>query len=66
MTENRPSDFERAALESGNPTIFSDFWHFLRHSRKWWLLPLICALVMLSGLMMLSGTAVAPFIYTLF
>ncbi|MGH9387880.1 MAG: DUF5989 family protein [Vicinamibacterales bacterium] len=46
--------------------MFSDFWHFLRHSRKWWLLPLICALVMLSGLMMLSGTAVAPFIYTLF
>jgi hypothetical protein len=66
MAEKRLSDFEQAAHDSGRQTILSDFWYFLRHSRKWWMLPLICALVMLGGLMMLSGTAVAPFIYTLF
>ena len=44
-----------------------EFWGFLRERKKFWLLPIIVMLVALSGLVFLtSGTAVAPFIYTLF
>jgi len=44
-----------------------ELWGFLKERKKFWLLPIIVMLVVLSGLIFLtSGTAVAPFIYTLF
>jgi hypothetical protein len=59
------SEFERAASgKSGN--LAGEVWTFLRENRKWWLLPLIVVLVLVGGLIVLSSTAVAPFIYTLF
>ncbi len=40
---------------------------FLRHRKKMWLLPVIVALVVLGGLLILAqGSVIAPFIYTLF
>ena len=39
---------------------------FLAHNKKWWLLPIVVVLVLLAVLAVLAGTAVAPFIYTLF
>jgi hypothetical protein len=47
--------------------FIKELWGFLRERKKFWLLPIIVMLVVLSGLIFLtSGTAVAPFIYTLF
>jgi hypothetical protein len=46
--------------------IFREFWQFLAQSKKWWLLPVVIILVLFGFLMILSGTAAAPFIYTLF
>ena len=44
-----------------------ELWGFLKERKKFWLLPIIIVLVTLSGLIFLtSGSAVAPFIYTLF
>ena len=44
-----------------------ELWHFMKERKTYWLIPIIVMLVMLSGLMFLtSGSAVAPFIYTLF
>jgi hypothetical protein len=44
-----------------------ELWGFMRERKKFWLLPIIVMLLILSGLMVLtSGSAVAPFIYTLF
>jgi len=44
-----------------------ELWHFLRERKKFWLLPIIIMLVVLSGLILLtSGSVVAPFIYTIF
>jgi len=60
------TEFERAAAEPPLGNVISDFWYFLVHNKKWWLLPIILILLLLGGLLMLSGTAVAPFIYTLF
>jgi len=44
-----------------------DLWGFMKERKKFWLLPIVLCLVLLSGLIVLtSGSAVAPFIYTLF
>ena len=47
--------------------FLSEFWEFLRFRKKYWLLPILIVLVLFGGLIVLSqGTAVAPFIYTIF
>jgi Family of unknown function (DUF5989) len=47
--------------------ILTDLWGFLNERKKFWLLPLIITLVLLGGLIVFSqGSALAPFIYTLF
>jgi hypothetical protein len=44
-----------------------DLWGFLKERKKFWLLPIIIALVLLGVLIVMTGgTAIAPFIYTLF
>ncbi len=44
-----------------------EFWNFLKVRKKYWLLPIILVLVLFGGLIILSqGSAVAPFIYTIF
>jgi hypothetical protein len=63
MTEKPESEFERIASDPG---FLAEFWDFLRHNKKWWLLPILIVLFLIGVLILLSGTAVAPFIYTLF
>ena len=47
--------------------FLNDLWGFLRERKKFWLLPLILILLFFGGIMLYaSGTAIAPFIYTLF
>jgi hypothetical protein len=44
-----------------------EFWNFLRVRKKFWLLPMLVMLALFGGLIVLAqGSAVAPFIYTLF
>jgi hypothetical protein len=44
-----------------------EFWRFLRVRKKYWLLPVLLMMAVFGGLIVLSqGSAVAPFIYTLF
>ena len=44
-----------------------EFWEFLKVRKKYWLIPIIFVLVLFGGLIVLSqGSAVAPFIYTIF
>ena len=47
-------------------TLASEFWDFLKHNKKWWLLPILVVFLGLGALVMLSGSGAAPFIYTLF
>lgn len=66
--ENKPAaetTFEQAAQE-GRSSIFGEFYHFLLHNKKWWLLPILVVLLGVTALVLLSSTAAAPFIYTLF
>jgi len=47
--------------------ILAEFWEFMRVRKKWWLGPIILILLMLSLIIVLTeGSALAPFIYTLF
>ena len=47
--------------------LLKEFWEFLKIRKKYWLLPIIIVLVLFGGLIILSqGSAIAPFIYTIF
>ena len=60
------NDFERAARTAAPTGVVREFWSFLRHNKKWWLLPILSVIFLFGVLIFLSGTAVAPFIYTIF
>lgn len=48
-------------------SFFIELWQFMRARKKFWLLPILIMMVLLGGLIVLTkGSAVAPFIYTLF
>jgi len=50
-----------------NPSILSEFWDFLKVRKKFWLAPIILILLALGALIVFTeGSALAPFIYTLF
>ncbi|MGD8366910.1 MAG: DUF5989 family protein [Desulfobacterales bacterium] len=50
-----------------NQSIVRDFWEFLRVRKRYWLLPIVIVLGLLSALIVFTeGSAVAPFIYALF
>lgn len=62
-----PNDFEQLAEQDpGSGSLLGDFWRFLAENKKWWLTPIILALLGIGVLLLLSSSAVAPFIYTLF
>tara|TARA_B100000886_G_C20330192_1_gene452051 strand:+ start:643 stop:792 length:150 start_codon:yes stop_codon:yes gene_type:complete len=47
--------------------FFKEFWQFVKVRKKYWLLPILIVLVIFGGLIILAqGSAVAPFIYTIF
>jgi hypothetical protein len=47
--------------------FIKEFWEFIKVRKKYWLLPILVVLVIFGGLIILSqGSAVAPFIYTIF
>lgn len=47
--------------------FLTDLWYYLRERKKFWLAPILLALLILGALLVLGGgSAVAPFIYSLF
>ena len=57
--------FARQA-EASSGGVAGEVWYFIRHSKKWWLTPIIIAFLLLGILVVLGGSGAAPFIYTLF
>jgi len=48
-------------------SLLMELWRFMRARKKFWLLPILIVMFLLGGLLVLAqGSAVAPFIYTLF
>ena len=64
MNPTAENDREKAGLDAPAPGLIVEFWEFLCHNRKWWLLPILLVLLLFGILVVLSGTGAAPFIYT--
>ncbi len=62
---NDHDEFSRAAGEQ-RTSLVAEFWDFLKHNKKWWLLPILLAMVGIGILIAAAGTGAAPFIYPLF
>jgi hypothetical protein len=65
MCAQQPNQFEEANREKQSG-LLSEFFAFLGQNKKFWLIPLLLALMGIGALLILGGTAAAPFIYTLF
>jgi hypothetical protein len=67
--QNEPAtdnlDFE-AELNKRQTGHLRDVIDFMLSNKKWWLTPIVVLVLLISALIVLSGTAVGPFIYTLF
>lgn len=48
-------------------SLARELWAFMRVRKKWWLLPIVVMMALLSALLVLAqGSALAPFVYTIF
>lgn len=48
-------------------SLIGELWEFVRARKKYWLVPILAMAALLGGLLVLTkGSAIAPFIYTLF
>ncbi len=59
------NDFTAQAGEK-RPSLATELVAFLKDNKKWWLAPIIVFVLVMGLLVLLGGTAAAPFIYTLF
>ena len=66
MTPHDATEFDRVAAQTRHVGLLRELWGFLRDNKKWWLLPILVVFALFSLLIVLSGTGVAPIIYTLF
>ena len=56
-----------ARATSGRMSIFGELWSFMKVRKKWWLAPILIVLLMVGTLLVFAqGSALAPFIYTIF
>ena len=65
MPDEQNKDFAAQASEK-RVGLTREFLDFLRDNKKWWLTPIILSVLLLGALVVLGGSAAAPFIYTLF
>ncbi len=63
--DGKKDDFA-AQANAERDNLVSEFVAFLKENKKWWLAPILIAILGLGLLVLLGGTAAAPFIYTLF
>jgi hypothetical protein len=71
LPAEQPAEAAPAPVVSGeeeaSDSIFGEFLLFLKEEKKWWLAPLVVVLLALSAIIMFAeGSAIAPFIYTIF
>ena len=66
MLGKNTTPFEDAASSHSEKSAIAELWLFLMQNKRWWMIPIVAALMLFGMLIFLSGTAVAPFIYTVF
>ena len=58
-------EFERIAADAA-PNLLAEFWDFVRHNKKWWLVPIFISLLAAGALLFIASTGIVPFIYPFF
>ena len=66
MSDPERQRFEEAARQQRECSLVVEFIRFLAQNKAWWLVPILLCLVLFGALLLLSGSAAAPFIYPLF
>ncbi len=66
MSEPERDDFEAELSQPQRTTLVRELFDFLLDNKKWWLAPIVVAVLGLGLLVFFAGTGAAPFIYTLF
>ncbi len=64
--DSKRGDELQRLTEGTEANIVVEFIAFMRHRKKWWLLPVLAALLVIGLIIAIGETAVAPLIYTLF
>ena len=65
VADKNKDEFSKLAQQKRS-SLPAEFWYFLKHNKKWWLIPLLVTLLLLGLIVLLGGTSIAPFIYPLF
>ena len=70
MSDTRQEDSLPGTLDelagTAQPNLAAELLDFLRHNKKWWLLPILLVLGLFGILLLLASSAAAPFIYPMF
>jgi Family of unknown function (DUF5989) len=66
MQDPTRTEFEKAAAQAHRGGLLLELLGLLCQTKKWWLVPVLIVTLLIGLLILLSGTAAAPFIYTLF
>jgi len=61
----KSKSFQEAASEKPRG-LGAELVDMLKHNKKWWVIPILCVLLLFGALLVLGSTSAAPFIYTLF
>ncbi len=65
MKEEKRETIEDVSENHAQGTL-REFWSFLMHNKKFWLLPMVLVFLILGALIIMGGSSAAPFVYTLF
>ena len=60
------TEFERMNVQEPAAGIISEFCQFIVQNKAWWIVPIVAVMAAFGALIVLSGTGLAPFIYTIF
>ncbi|MHC4339551.1 MAG: DUF5989 family protein [Planctomycetota bacterium] len=63
--QNQSQSFRDAGTKARRGLVV-EFWGFLKQNKTWWVLAVLLAFVVVGALLVVGGSAAAPFIYTLF
>ena len=63
---NEPAQEFRSEALAPRVGLVREFWDFVKHNKKWWLIPILVVMLLLGLLLVLGGTGLGPFMYSFF
>jgi hypothetical protein len=67
MAPNQENQHKEGAKQSRrNRVLFWELWGLVSETRKWWMIPILAVILLFGLLVLLAGTPLGPWVYTLF